>query len=139
MRKRGLYVLAMRLKSGRTIRVGKLGVFDFPAGIYLYVGSAWGYGGLAARLRRHLALAGTDVENPHWHLDYLLPFIEIVGVVTFPGKRSECALVEKLAQNPDVERFPLGFGAADCRCKGHLLFLQGEKGPEPPESQGGAI
>lgn len=47
--------------------VGKLGTFDFPPGNYAYVGSAFGGGGVAARVARHL--------DPHtvkrWNVDYL--------------------------------------------------------------------
>ena len=49
----GAYVLAVRLDSRRELPVGRLGRFNFPAGWYLYVGSAMGTGGLPARLRRH--------------------------------------------------------------------------------------
>ena len=120
---KGLYVLAMKMETERTIRVGKLGEFTFPVGIYLYVGSAWGPGGLKARVRRHIARAGKNNGSPHWHVDYLLPFVEIESVATFPDERDECTLAETLADVPGAVRFPAGFGATDCGCPGHLIFL----------------
>ncbi len=48
---KGTYVLVMRLGRLRRVRVGRLGVQEFPAGLYLYVGSAFGPGGLRARIR----------------------------------------------------------------------------------------
>lgn len=131
---KGLYVLALRLKAERTIQVGKLGAFAFPAGLYLYVGSAWGPGGLKARVTRHLGRVGDESQPPQWHLDYLLPYVELEGVVTLPGQKDECALAEKLASTPGATRFPVGFGAADCRCPGHLILLpRGEEAELPLE------
>ena len=47
----GCYSLIIELKRKKTIRVGKLGEAVFPAGTYIYTGSAMK--GLGARLRRH--------------------------------------------------------------------------------------
>ncbi len=49
----GTYALLLKLDRWERITVGKLGTFDFPAGYYLYVGSALGPGGLQARLAHH--------------------------------------------------------------------------------------
>jgi len=49
----GTYALLLKLDKQERITVGRLGTFDFPAGYYLYVGSALGPGGLQARLARH--------------------------------------------------------------------------------------
>jgi Uri superfamily endonuclease len=49
----GTYALLLKLDKQERITIGKLGTFDFPAGYYLYVGSALGPGGLRARLARH--------------------------------------------------------------------------------------
>ena len=39
-REKGSYVLLIALDKDATVAVGKLGTFSFPAGYYLYVGSA---------------------------------------------------------------------------------------------------
>ena len=49
----GTYVLLMRLSKRLDISVGTLGVLSAQAGYYVYVGSALGPGGLAARVGRH--------------------------------------------------------------------------------------
>ena len=51
-REAGTYALLLALGKEATITVGKLGTFLFPAGYYLYIGSA--RGGLLHRVRRHL-------------------------------------------------------------------------------------
>ena len=63
----GTYVLILHLAGGEVIRVGSLGSYAFPAGFYAYVGSACGPGGLAGRLRHHIA----GGARPHWHVDHL--------------------------------------------------------------------
>ncbi|HEX9029228.1 MAG TPA: DUF123 domain-containing protein, partial [Anaerolineales bacterium] len=50
----GSYVLYLRLSQRLELGVGRLGRLSFPAGEYLYLGSAGGPGGLRARLGRHI-------------------------------------------------------------------------------------
>ena len=51
----GTYVTFFRLpKPASRVRIGALGTFDFPAGCYAYLGSAFGNGGVRARTNRHL-------------------------------------------------------------------------------------
>ena len=51
---RGSYALHLRLARSRVLQIGRLGRFTFPAGEYIYVGSALGAGGLRSRVGRHL-------------------------------------------------------------------------------------
>ena len=62
---KGTYVLVLRLSSSLTLPVGRLGECYLTKGYYIYVGSAFGSGGLAARLRHHLKVSLT----PHWHIE----------------------------------------------------------------------
>ena len=48
--------------------IGRLGTFDLKPGYYLYVGGAYGSGGLRARIGDHLEPA----QPRRWHIDYLL-------------------------------------------------------------------
>lgn len=114
----GTYVLHLLLAEPRTIRVGALGVRQFPAGHLAYVGSAWGPGGLAARLRRHLAL-----EKPcRWHLDYLRPLASVRAAwFAAGGKPRETAWVSLLADCPGMLGTIPGFGASDSPCASHLF------------------
>ena len=63
----GTYALLLRARSGGRIQIGRCGSLAVRPGWYVYVGSAFGPGGLRARLRHHCRLA----ERPHWHIDYL--------------------------------------------------------------------
>jgi Uri superfamily endonuclease len=65
---KGTYVLIASVSQMKRIEIGRLGCFDIIPGYYAYVGSAFGSGGLRARLGHHLEATA----NPHWHIDYLL-------------------------------------------------------------------
>lgn len=117
-RARGLYALVCVLPQAARIPVGRLGEAVFPAGWYVYVGSAKGPGGLAARVGRHLRRA----KRAHWHVDQVLARAEVREVWGKVGDApEECAWAAALAEAPGARRWPLGFGASDCRCPGHLL------------------
>jgi len=64
---KGTYILILQLDVSAHLTIGKLGSFDFSAGWYAYVGSAFGPGGLRGRLKHHFS----PVTKPHWHIDYL--------------------------------------------------------------------
>jgi len=117
----GTYALILRLSRPQAVRVGRLGQFDFPMGTYVYVGSARGPGGLRARLSHHLRSSAT----PHWHLDWLRPYLEVVAVVYRLAKEPlECSWVQKMFQLPGVCAIAPGFGSRDCRsgCPAHLVY-----------------
>jgi Uri superfamily endonuclease len=63
----GTYALLLRARVEQAIEVGALGTLSVRPGTYVYVGSAFGPGGLSARVRRHADGTGTL----HWHVDYL--------------------------------------------------------------------
>ncbi len=65
---KGTYVLIASVPQMKRIEIGRLGLFDIVPGYYAYVGSAFGSGGLRARLGHHLEPAA----EPHWHIDYPL-------------------------------------------------------------------
>ena len=117
----GYYQLLLRLAADRRIQVGKLGRFDFPAGYYVYTGSA--RGGLEGRLARHQRRQ----KRFHWHIDYLLRYAKIVRIRTFPeGKETECKLNARLFRRPGAQCVADGFGSSDCRCRTHLAFFRRE-------------
>ena len=64
---KGIYILFLRNEIEQRIQVGKLGEFQFQAGIYAYAGTAYGSGGLHARLKRHFR----QEKKVRWHIDYL--------------------------------------------------------------------
>ena len=115
---RGTYILLAELASATTIMVGKLGEIPFAAGVYAYIGSALGPGGLDARLGRYAAGPG----RKHWHIDYFLEYAEIFGTLTRAGnERRECGWSSWVGAR--VSSCIVGFGSSDCVCKGHLYLV----------------
>jgi Uri superfamily endonuclease len=118
MAKAGAYItyqLRIRARRELQIRIGRLGVFRFPAGRYVYTGSA--RRNLEARIARHLRRA----KRLRWHIDYLLSSadVELQGVRRF--RDGECAVNRRSRGSVPVP----GFGASDCRagCGAHLKYL----------------
>ncbi|NOY62943.1 MAG: GIY-YIG nuclease family protein [Gammaproteobacteria bacterium] len=109
------YALHIVLARRQHLTVGRLGDFTFPAGRYIYTGSA--RKNLAARVKRHLS---TD-KKLRWHIDYLLasPSASVVLVQLFD--KDECLVNQHHGGVVVVPRF----GASDCRqgCGSHLKRL----------------
>jgi Uri superfamily endonuclease len=73
---KGTYVLIVSVTQMKRLEIGRLGTFDVVPGFYAYVGSAFGAGGLRARIGHHLE----STARPHWHIDYLLGIAEPIEV-----------------------------------------------------------
>ena len=115
---KGTYALLLALEKEAPIAVGRLGTFTFPAGYYLYLGSA--QGGLDARVKRHLRRE----KRLRWHIDYLLEHAEVVEVWYALGNESqECLWCQVAREMPQAEIPALGFGSSDCRCPSHLVYF----------------
>ncbi len=114
----GSYLLRFDLDTPATLTVGRLGMVSLPAGTLLYVGSAFGPGGVAARVGRHVAGRG----RPHWHVDRLRALAPVREVwFSHAGTRLEHAWAAALLALP-AARLPVPcFGASDCRCPAHLV------------------
>jgi Uri superfamily endonuclease len=118
----GLYQLVLHLPRKLRIKVGGLGTFDFPAGFYVYTGSA--KRSLSSRIHRHRS----KVKKRFWHIDYLLAKAEIHEVRLFKNSGlSECDLARKVACEPKAQIVVPGFGASDCRCQSHLVFFSNRR------------
>jgi Uri superfamily endonuclease len=116
----GTYALVLRLAEAKPVTVGRLGCITFPAGDYVYLGSALGPGGLHARVRRHTSPA----KRVHWHIDHLLAEAELTDVHAVPGNvRLECTWSASLSRLPDAKQPADDFGASDCRCHSHLVHF----------------
>ncbi len=115
----GVYVLWLYLPKQTTITVGKLGAFSFQPGVYAYAGSA--QRNLKSRIQRHQRFE----KRLHWHIDYVRPYCLYLGDVVFPGrpKQMECWLVQELLRIPGAVYPVPRFGASDCRCGAHLVFV----------------
>jgi Uri superfamily endonuclease len=122
----GTYALNLNLPHPVTLRVGRLGRFHFPAGWYVYAGSARGPGGLAARVARHLR----PLKLLHWHIDYLSAHASPVEIWYATGtQRRECVWARTLLNLPGASVPVPRFGASDCRCATHLICFS-----TPPDS-----
>ena len=114
----GTYLLILRLDAAADLRIGRLGRFVFPAGCYAYVGSAFGPGGLRARLKHHLR----PVQHPHWHIDYLRVAAHIDAVWWLASELVyEHGWAKTLSISPGVTLPARRFGASDCQCASHLV------------------
>ena len=83
----GTYALVLRFSKRLEIVVGRLGVLEAQPGYYVYVGSALGPGGLAARVGRHLC----SEKTLRWHIDYLRAEAQVEEVWYATGKSNrEC-------------------------------------------------
>lgn len=114
----GLYQLVVRLREGRVIGVGRRGRFPFPAGYYVYTGSAMR--GLESRIERHMRRR----KRMRWHIDYILPYGRIVEVKRHGSVLSECELSRGIGELPGSRIVVRGFGSSDCRCPTHLFYFQ---------------
>lgn len=114
---KGSYVLVLNLAEEQLVAVGKLGTFRFPAGHYLYFGSA--LNGLEGRLRRHLR----SEKKLHWHIDYLAAVSRVVDVWWIADEaRRECEWAACATGVAGVSIPAPKFGSSDCRCTSHLMY-----------------
>ncbi len=118
-RRPGTYVLILAAARRRRVRVGALGRLELVPGVYVYVGSARGPGGLAARVGTHRAVRR---RSPRWHIDAVSRHTALAEVwFAEDPAGDECEWAALLAASPRV-RVPLPrFGASDCRCPSHLF------------------
>jgi len=116
---RGAYALIVDLPRPLVLAGSRFRGARLPAGRYAYCGSAYGPGGLAARLARHRRAD----NSRHWHVDFLTGGGRIVAVHTAPGG-SECALMARILSMPGAHAPLAGFGSSDCRvCPAHLAAV----------------
>jgi len=117
--KPGTYVLVLRSHSRVSTQIGSWGCLDIEPGYYIYVGSAFGPGGVQARVSRHCR----STKSKHWHIDYLREF-----VVPFCAWYSHepVFLEHRWARTIPamIDTSPVkGFGCSDCKCHAHLFYM----------------
>lgn len=109
------YQLLIELAAPARVGIGKLGTFDFPAGRYVYTGSA--RRNMEARIARHQRR-----DKPlRWHIDYLTSLPDCTVLEVSRSAETECALNQATAGSLPAR----GFGASDCvsGCGSHLKYL----------------
>jgi Uri superfamily endonuclease len=108
------YQLIIEVSRPLSLRVGQLGTFRFPAGRYVYTGSA--RRNLEARIARHLS----SRKRLRWHVDYLLAQRGVKVVRVRRSRLDECQLNRSVRGATPAA----GFGASDCEagCGSHLKY-----------------
>lgn len=115
----GTYLLLLRCEQASRLQVGRWGELDLRPGYYCYTGSAFGPGGVRARVQRHWR----EVKAKHWHIDYLRQATAPVGVWYAHGTRDlEHRWALRLHSTPDMMPIP-AFGNSDCKCESHLFAM----------------
>lgn len=129
---RGAYALVIDLIRPLALGIPRYSGSVLPTGRYVYCGSAYGPGGIAARVGRHLR---TD-KKLRWHVDHLTHAGTVVDVMPVIGGR-ECDLLAAVLTTPGAHVPLRRFGGMDCiSCPAHLVAV----GPAfvAAESIGGA-
>ena len=108
----------MRAQDRQQLQIGRLGGMQLSKGWYVYVGSAFGPGGLAARVSRHLQRHKTR----HWHIDHLIWATTVREVWYSQRQRDlEHCWAQAALDQPAARNLLRGFGTSDCQCLSHLV------------------
>ena len=111
----GIYLLLILFLDNSKVNIGKFGDLVIRKGLYVYVGSAMGSGGLRARIGRHLKTN----KKLKWHIDYILSDknSRIVGIIfSRTSKKMESDMAECLIKHGFKSIAPY-LGATDYRYK----------------------
>jgi Uri superfamily endonuclease len=129
----GVYILVFHLAKATSITFDRKGTrHKFPAGWYLYVGSACGVGGLHRRLARHQRRIA-DGKKMHWNVDYFREHALLCEL--WYCETDDCRFEHHWAQTvTDLSGATVPvpkFGASDCKanCPSHFFHL-----PERPST-----
>lgn len=117
-RQPGTYLLIFSAAEAAAIRVGRLAVLDLQPGYYIYIGSAFGPGGVRARVKHHAGIS----KKPHWHLDYIRPKLALEEIwYSIDTARYEHEWAEIMYYTLKMQVPVQGLGASDCRCESHFF------------------
>ena len=117
----GTYALIFFSSIKKLISIGKLGTLALEPGFYVYIGSAFGPGGLKARIKHHR----NPTSRRHWHIDYLAPILTLNEIWhTYDQIRREHHWAEIHSQTRGAVQPLAGFGSSDCRCLSHLFYYR---------------
>ena len=113
----GTYALVLRSLESARAQIGRWGRLDIEPGFYIYVGSAFGPGGVRARILRHCR----KTKPKHWHMDYLREHVVPISAwYCYAPVTLEHQWAKGLSEM--AEMLPVkGFGCADCKCRAHLF------------------
>jgi Uri superfamily endonuclease len=116
--KPGTYAFVLRSHTSTWKQIGRWGRLNIRPGYYIYVGSAFGPGGVMARVSRHCH----EAKSKHWHIDYLREIATPVSVwYSYSPARLEHGWAQVLTKMKDTTPVK-GFGCSDCKCEAHLFL-----------------
>ena len=112
----GTYALIFQNHSTGKLQIGHLGPIELVPGYYIYVGSAFGPGGVRARISRHWR-----VDKPkNWHIDYLREFVRpMCAWASYEPERLEHQWAQHFYEMRGIAAIQ-GFGCSDCKCYSHF-------------------
>jgi Uri superfamily endonuclease len=111
----------LRCTRSVVVRVGRPGRLRTRPGFYVYVGSAFGPGGVRARVARHARRSG----RPHWHVDHLRPVTRLQEVWhSYDPLHREHDWARGVGSMRGASVELRGFGSSDCACPAHLFFFR---------------
>ena len=97
-----------------------MGIVTIEPGFFIYVGSAFGPGGLKARVGRHFRTE----KRLRWHIDYVRAVTEPCHAwCSNDSDRLEHHWAGAIARLAGVSTIQ-GIGSSDCSCEGHLFACQ---------------
>jgi Uri superfamily endonuclease len=110
----------MQNRKNIEIKIGKFGNLKISEGLYAYVGSAFGGGGINSRVSRHIKVN----KKCRWHVDYLRRHMRMKEIWTHIGNRDNEHHFAKVLTTFSGAEIPMkGFGSSDCNCLTHLIKL----------------
>jgi Uri superfamily endonuclease len=126
----GTYILVLKSNQRASVQIGRWGHLEIQRGYYTYVGSAFGPGGVSARVSRHLR----EDKSKRWHIDYLREVTVPVSVWYSHDpdhlEHDWATVLSRMTGTVPIN----GLGCSDCRCDAHLFFSS--KKPEFSEFTG---
>ncbi|MBT5872291.1 MAG: GIY-YIG nuclease family protein [Candidatus Latescibacteria bacterium] len=123
----GTYIIVMRSGQEASLQIRSWGRIELRRGWYIYVGSAFGPGGIRARVSRHFR----EDKAKHWHIDDITALARPQSAwFSVESQRLEHTWAT-VCQQSDEFTAVRGFGCSDCTCYSHLFFA----GKEPSLGQ----
>ena len=121
----GTYLLVFHSDQSVSIKVGRLGQLELEPGYYFYIGSAFGPGGVRARVHHHHGIS----SRPHWHLDYIRPALSLREVwYSIDAVRYEHDWAAILYYTIHMQVPLAGLGSSDCQCESHFFYTKYKTG-----------
>jgi len=121
---KGIYVFIFRVLNDLNISIGSLGRVYIPQGLYGYIGSARGFGGIKARVLHHIK---KNKKRLWWHIDYLTTMPDVTPlyiVFAETSKDIEHFLAQQMNSAYCWNGYIKGFGSSDKDSYTHLYLCK---------------